>query len=123
MKWDWFLIFRKSLESKFYWQEFLLVDMPHSLQANVELEQYGRMLCVRIDGVPIVDNKTLDEVLDKVKSLIKETSCDIPDTIIDRDHRIGKDYNDKKQTFVVEVLLHILKLLGTEQCFIGAELI
>ena len=123
MKWDWFLIFRKSLESKFYWQEFLLVDMPHSLQANVELEQYGRMLSVRIDGVPIVDNKTLDEVLDKVKSLIKEASCDIPDTVIDRDHRIGKDYNDKKQTFVVEVLLYILKLLGTEQCFIGAELI
>ena len=97
--------------------------MPHSLQANVELEQYGRMLSVRIDGVPIVDNKTLDEVLDKVKSLIKEASCDIPDTVIDRDHRIGKDYNDKKQTFVVEVLLYILKLLGTEQCFIGAELI
>ena len=31
-----------------------------------------------------VDNETLDEVLDKVKSLIKETSCDIPDGVIDR---------------------------------------
>ena len=44
-------------------------------QANEDLEQYGRRLRVRIDVVPTVDNKTSDEVLDKVKSLIKETSC------------------------------------------------
>ena len=43
-----------------------------------------------------VDNETLDEVLDKVKSLIKETSCDIPDGVIDRDHRTGKGYDNKK---------------------------
>ena len=46
-------------------------------QANEELEQYGRRLCVRIAGVPTVDNETSDEVVDKVMSLIKETSCDI----------------------------------------------
>ena len=50
-------------------------------------------LCVRIDGVPTVDNETSDEVLDKVMSLIKETSCDTPDVVIDRAHRIGKGYN------------------------------
>ena len=61
-------------------------------QANEELEQYGRRLCVRIDGVPTVDNETLDEVLDKVKSLINKTSCDIPDVVIDRAHQIGKCY-------------------------------
>ena len=61
-------------------------------QANEELEQYGRRLCVRIDGVPTVDNETLDKVLDKVKSLINKTSCDIPDVVIDRAHRIGKCY-------------------------------
>ena len=44
-------------------------------QANEDLEQYGRRLRVRNDVVPTVDNKTSDEVLDKVKSLIKETSC------------------------------------------------
>ena len=66
-------------------------------QANEELEQYGRRLCVRIDGVSTVDNKTSDDVLDKVKSLIKETSCDIPDVVIDRTHRIRKGYNDKEK--------------------------
>ena len=101
-------------------------------QANEELEQYGRTLLLRIDGVPTVDNETSDEVLDKVKSLIKETSCDIPDVVIDRTHRIRKGYNDKKkQMFVVKVLFYILQLflqvllyvLGTEQCFIIVELI
>ena len=63
--------------------------------ANEEFEEYGRRLCVTIDGVPTIDNKTSDEVLGKVKSLIKETSCDIPDVVIDRAHRIGKGYNNK----------------------------
>ena len=55
-------------------------------QEKEELEQYGRRLWVRIGGVPIVDPETLDGVLDKVKSLIKETSCDIPDVVIGRAH-------------------------------------
>ena len=77
-------------------------------QANEELEQYGRRLCVRNDGVSTVDNKTSDDVLDKVKSLIKETSCDIPDVVIDRTHRIRKGYNDKKKTNVrcKSIILH-----------------
>ena len=78
---------------------------------------------LRIDGVPTVDNQTSDEVLDKVKSLINETSCDIPDVVNDRANRIGKGYNDKKQIFVAKVLLQVSQLLGTEQCFIGVELI
>ena len=65
-------------------------------QAKEELKQYDRRLCVTIDGVPTVDNKISDEVLDKVKSQIKETTCDIPDIVIDRANRIGKGYNDKK---------------------------
>ena len=92
-------------------------------QANEELEQYYRRLCVKNDSVPTVDNETSDEVLDKVKSLIKETSCDIPDVVIDRAHRTGKGYNDKKQMFVVKEILYVLQLLGTEPCFIIVELI
>ena len=64
--------------------------------AYEELEQYGRRLCVRTDDFPTVDNETSDKVLVKVKTLIIETSCDIPDVVIDRAHRIGKVYNDKK---------------------------
>ena len=65
-------------------------------QTNKELEQYGRRLCIRINGIPTVENETSDEVLEKVKSLIKETSCDIPDIVPDRAHQIGKGCNNKK---------------------------
>ena len=43
-----------------------------------ELEQCGRRLCIRIDGVPVA-----------------ESSCEIPNVAIDRTHRIGKAYTDK----------------------------
>ena len=38
---------------------------------------------------------TSDEVLDKIKSLMQEAECDIPEVVIDRAHRIGKGYVEK----------------------------
>ena len=61
-----------------------------------ELKQYGRRLFLRIDGVPSTDKETSDEFLEKVKSLASESGCDIPDVVIDRAHRIGKEYRDKR---------------------------
>ena len=63
---------------------------------NEELEQYGRSLCVRVDGIPSLENETSDEVLDKVKSLMQEAECDIPQVVIDRAHSMGKGYVEKK---------------------------
>ena len=62
---------------------------------NEELEYYGRRLCLKTEGVPSVENESLGDVLDKVKSLITESGCEIPDVVIDRAHRIGKGYKDK----------------------------
>ena len=53
---------------------------------NEELEQYGRRCCLRIEGVPSVENKSSDDVLGKVKSLITEFGCEIPHVVIDRAH-------------------------------------
>ena len=51
----------------------------HELKASQdELEQYGRWLCIRIDGVPVA-----------------ESSYEIPNVAIDRTHRISKAYTDK----------------------------
>ena len=74
-------------------------------QANEELEQYGRKLCLRTHGIPTVDNETSEEVLDMVKSLIKETSSDIPDVVIDRAHWIGKSYKDKKSNACCKIII------------------
>ena len=60
-----------------------------------ELEQYGRRLCIRIDGVPVAENETSNNVLQNVRSIIEESSSEIPDVAIDRAHRICKAYTDK----------------------------
>ena len=59
-----------------------------------ELEQYGRRLCLRIDGVPTKANESSDDVLDSVKSLFKEAKVDIPESIIYRAHSAGSRYLD-----------------------------
>ena len=56
---------------------------------NKELEQYGRCLCLRIDGVPTVKNESSDDVLEFTKSLFKEAKVAVPDNVLDRAHRIG----------------------------------
>ena len=60
-----------------------------------ELEQYGRRCCLRIEGVPSVENESLDDVLGTAKSLITESGCEIPNVVIDRAHQIGRGYKDK----------------------------
>ena len=59
------------------------------------LEQYGRRCCLRIEGVPSAQNESSDDALGKVKSLIAESRCEIPDVVIDRVHWIGRGYKDK----------------------------
>ena len=60
-----------------------------------EIKQCGRRLCIRIDSVPMAENDTPNDVLQNVKSVIEESSREIPDVAIDRTHRIGKVYTDK----------------------------
>ena len=62
---------------------------------NQELEQYGRRCCLRI-GVPYLENES-SNVLGKVKSLITQPGCEIPDAVIDRAHQIGRRYKDKNR--------------------------
>ena len=62
---------------------------------NKELEQYGRCLCLRIDGVPTVKNGSSDDVLEFTKSLFKEAKVAVPDNVLDRAHIIGSSYMDR----------------------------
>ena len=63
---------------------------------NEDLEQYDRHLCLRIDGVPVVENETSVDVLASVKKLFDDAQVEIPDAVIDRAHRIGGNYVDRK---------------------------
>lgn len=53
---------------------------------NMKLEKFGRRLCLRVESDLSVENESLNDVLDKVKSLITESGSEIPDVAIDRAH-------------------------------------
>ena len=57
-----------------------------------ELEQYGRRLCLRIDGVPSKANETSEDVLQLCMEKMNEAELNIPEVVIDRAHRIGKEF-------------------------------
>ena len=62
---------------------------------NEELEQYGRRLCLLIDGIPLKNNETIEDVLDSVKNVFELAEVNIPDMVVDRAHRIGRIYKDR----------------------------
>ena len=71
-----------------------------------ELEQYGRILCVRIDSVPKQNNEETEDVFKFVKDLIQEVpDLEIPEVVIGRAHRIGPDYTDKKTQKVCKSII------------------
>ena len=62
---------------------------------NEELEQHGRRCCLKIEGVPSVENQSSGDVLGKVKTLITESGCEILDVVIHRAHRIDRGYKTR----------------------------
>ena len=64
-----------------------------------DLEQYGRRLCLRIDGVPSKENETSEDVLQLCMVKRNEAKLKIPEVVINRAHRIGKEIeNDGVKT-------------------------
>ena len=83
---------------------------------NEDLEQYGRRLCLRIDGVPVVENETSVNVLASVKKLFDDAQVEIPDAVIDRAHRIGGKYVDRKsKKSCKSIIVRCIDLIFTNQ--------
>ena len=67
--------------------------VKHALNKKVdELEQYGRRICLRVECVEHQANEKSEEVLEKVANIIKESETEIPESVLDRAHRIGPTY-------------------------------
>ena len=62
---------------------------------NEELEQYGRRLCLRVDGILSENNESSDDVMNLTKSLLKEAKVSVPENVLDRAHRIVPIYTDR----------------------------
>ena len=62
---------------------------------NADLEQHGRRLFLRVDGIPAVSNESSDGVMNLTKSLFKKAKVSVPEMVLDRAHRIGSIYTDR----------------------------
>ena len=73
-----------------------LCKLNLDIQVNdEELEQYGRSFCLCIDAVPLKNNETSKNVLDSVKNLFELAEVNIPDVVLDREHRTGCVFQDQ----------------------------
>ena len=86
---------------------------------NRELEQHGRRLCLRIEGVPTVNNESSDGAVDFTKSLFKE-AVTVPENVLDHAHRIGPSYtdritNEKRKNIIVRFTTFDTRLYSIRQ--------
>ena len=62
-----------------------------------ELENYGRHLCLRMDGVPTVkDESVSNDLLNFTNLLFKEAKVAVSESVLDHARRIGPSYMDRK---------------------------
>ena len=76
------------LESKIVLMERYVSQLQ---RASDDQEQYQRRLCLRLNGVEVKkgDGESGEECLKVVKDIFNELDVDVPDSVIDRAHRIG----------------------------------
>ena len=72
---------------------------------NDEISQYRHRTCLRINGIPPSNNESGDECLEKVKNLIQDLGVEIPESCIDRAHRIGRAFKTKDGSSVHTVIV------------------
>ena len=69
----------------------------------VKLEQYSRRQCLRIEGI-VKPRK--GKVEDFVKDCFAEADVDIPDTVLDKAHRIGPVYKDESDQNIQGIIVN-----------------
>ena len=70
-----------------------------------ELEQYSRRQCFRIEGIVKKRKEKVEDVINLVKNCFVEADVDIPDTVLDRAHRIGPVYKDKSDQNIQGIIV------------------
>ena len=65
-------------------------------------EQYSRRQSLRIHGVQKKKGEKAEDCLNMVRGIIKQRKLDIPDTVLDRAHRIMSGRNGGKPVIIVK---------------------
>ena len=100
-----------TLEDRIESLEGKLAFLENSVQLQNrhvdDLEQYGRRLCLRLHGIPLVEDETASDVLNKVKDEVKRLGVKLADGDYDRAHRIGgikeNQSGDKSQAVILRM--------------------
>ena len=70
-----------------------------------ELEQYSRRQCLRFQGIVKPRKEKVEDVINLVKDCFAEADVDIPDTVLDRAHRIGPVYKDESDQNIQGIIV------------------
>ena len=70
-----------------------------------ELEQYSRRQCLLIEGNVKPGKEKAEDVINLVKDCFAEADVDIPDTVLDRTHRIGPAYKDESDQSIQGIIV------------------
>ena len=62
---------------------------------NDELEQYGKRLCLPVDGIPTENNESSDNVINLTKLLFKEAKVSVTENLLDCAHRINPIHTNR----------------------------
>ena len=67
--------------------------------------QYSRRQCLRIEGIVKTRKEKVEDVTNLVKDCFAEVDVDIPDTVLDRAHRIGPVYKDESDQSIHGIIV------------------
>ena len=80
--------------------------VKHTLDKKVdELEQYGRSICLHIEGVEHKVNEKSEEDLGKVINIIKKSEAEIPESVLYRVHRNGPIYTGSDTGKIIQSII------------------
>ena len=72
----------------------------------MKLEQYSRRQCLRIEGIVKPRKEKVEDVINLVKDCFAEADVDIPDTVLDKAHRIGPVYKDESDQNIQGIIVN-----------------
>ena len=81
-----------ELESRVAIQEQTINNLLTKCDDN---EQYSRRSCLRIHGIESNSNEKNEDVIEKIRECYNALELPFNEEVIDRAHRVGKEYTDK----------------------------
>ena len=81
-----------ELESQVAIQEQTINNLLTKFDDN---EQYSRRSCLRIHGIESNSNEANEDVIEKIRECYNVLELPFNEEVIDRAHRVGKEYTDK----------------------------